>query len=89
MRSGAERQASGVGGITFVCSQVLPVNAATAGFRHLILILGVAAIWGLSEAATASVVAMLCYWGVPKSPPSLMPNDIRPSVGFLRRAVFP
>lgn len=51
----------GVGAITFIFSRLLPVNAASAGFFYLIEILAVATIWGLGEAAIASVMAMLCY----------------------------
>jgi two-component system, OmpR family, sensor histidine kinase KdpD len=51
----------GVGAVTLVFSQWIPVNAASAGFLYLILILAVATLWGLSEAAIASVAAVLCY----------------------------
>ena len=50
-----------VAGITFVCFQVIPVNATTAGFAYLLGILATAAAWGLAEAVIASVVAMLCF----------------------------
>jgi two-component system sensor histidine kinase KdpD len=51
----------GIGAITFVFTEGLPVNAATAGFFYLMLILAVATVWGLNESAIASVLAMLCY----------------------------
>lgn len=51
----------GVGAITITCSRILPVNAATVGFFYLMLILGVATVWGLTESAICSVVAVLCY----------------------------
>lgn len=49
----------GVAGTTFVCSG--RVNASTAGFAYLLLVLALAASWGLTEAIVASVAAMLCY----------------------------
>jgi two-component system sensor histidine kinase KdpD len=51
----------GVVAITLVCAEFLPVNATTVGFCYLILILAVAAVWGLFESVAASVGAMLCY----------------------------
>jgi len=51
----------GVAAITWICSQLVPVNAATVGFFYLILILAVATVWGLVEAVIASVVAVLAY----------------------------
>ena len=50
----------GVAAVTFLCA-VLPVNTATVGFSFLILVLVIAAAWGLVESAIASFVAMLCY----------------------------
>ena len=52
---------AGVGAITLVCSEALPVNASTVGFFYLILILAVATLAGLAEAIIASMAAMLCY----------------------------
>lgn len=46
--------------MTALGSLALPVNAATAGFAYLVVVLGVAAAWGLAEAIAASVAAMLC-----------------------------
>jgi two-component system, OmpR family, sensor histidine kinase KdpD len=51
----------GVAAVTFVCSRVLPVNASTAGFFYIMLVLAVATIAGLTEAIAASVASMLCY----------------------------
>lgn len=51
----------GVVGITFVCAEIVPVNAATVGFFYLTLVLAIAALWGLTESVVASVAAMLCY----------------------------
>ena len=51
----------GVAAITWTFSTIVPVNAATAGFFYLILILAIATIWGLAEAVIASLVAMLSY----------------------------
>ncbi len=42
-------------------AQLYPVNASTAGFVYLILILAVATLSGLAEAVVTSVVAVLCY----------------------------
>ena len=49
------------GAITVVFSQLAPVNAATAGFLYLIVVLGTAAVGGLAEGVIVSVVAMVCY----------------------------
>jgi len=51
----------GVGAITWTCSAVVPVNAATTGFLYLILVLAVATNWGLGEGLIASLVAMPAY----------------------------
>ena len=48
-------------GITFVCYQVIHVNAATAGFSYLIAILLIATNWGLVEAITGSCTAAFCF----------------------------
>ncbi len=50
-----------VGLITFACFRLARVNAPTAGFAYLVAILIIASAWGLAEAATASLVAMLCF----------------------------
>jgi two-component system sensor histidine kinase KdpD len=50
-----------VAGITFVCYQVIHVNAATAGFSYLIAILLIATNWGLAEAITGSCIAALGF----------------------------
>ena len=41
------------GGITVVCSRVVPVNATTAGFVFLLAVLVLATGWGLLEATGA------------------------------------
>lgn len=46
---------------TALCFRVLPVNATTAGFVYLLIILGVATAWGLAPGVVASVAAMLCF----------------------------
>jgi two-component system, OmpR family, sensor histidine kinase KdpD len=51
----------GVAGTTFACSEIAGVNATTVGFAYLLLVLAIAAFWGLTEAVVASVAAMLCY----------------------------
>ncbi len=50
-----------IGAITFLCFRLVPVNATTAGFVYLIIVLVVATAWGIVEATVASVVAMLCF----------------------------
>lgn len=47
--------------ITFLCFNLVPVNATTAGFAYLIAILLIATAWGLLEATVASIAAMLCF----------------------------
>lgn len=51
----------GVGAITWICTAIVPVNAATTGFLYLILILAVATNWGLGEGLIASLAAMPAY----------------------------
>jgi two-component system sensor histidine kinase KdpD len=56
--------AAGMGGVaivTGVCSQLLPVNASTAGFLLLLVVLGVATTSGFRVSAVVSVAAMLCF----------------------------
>src|SRR5438105_6375142 len=43
--------------LTFVFKSVIPVNAQTAGFAYLIIILLVAAYLGLAESVVASITA--------------------------------
>jgi two-component system sensor histidine kinase KdpD len=50
-----------VAAVTYIFSELIPVNATTAGFFYLVAILIVAAVWGLLESALASVAAMLCF----------------------------
>lgn len=50
-----------IGGITFLCSTVVPVNATTAGFSYLVTILLIARFWGFREAILASLAAALCF----------------------------
>ena len=49
-----------VAAITYIFTQLIPVNPATAGFIYLVAMLMVATAWGLLESAIASVVGMLC-----------------------------
>src|SRR5579863_2939447 len=46
---------------TFACSRLIPVNATTAGFAYLVVILVIATVWGLVESTLASIAAMLCF----------------------------
>jgi two-component system sensor histidine kinase KdpD len=50
-----------VAGITFVCYQLIHVNAATAGFSYLIAILLIATNWGLAEAIGGSCLAAFSF----------------------------
>jgi two-component system sensor histidine kinase KdpD len=50
-----------IAALTFAMTRVLPVNATTAGFAYLVAILFGATWWGLVEATTGSVVAVLCF----------------------------
>jgi len=50
-----------VGGITFLCTSVVPVTAATAGFCYLVAILLIARFLGSREAIVASLPATLCF----------------------------
>src|ERR1700681_193104 len=47
--------------ITFVAFKLIPVNATTAGFAYLLLVLAVASTWGFLEAAITSVAATLMF----------------------------
>ena len=51
----------GVAIVTFVAYRVIPVNATTAGFAYLLLVLVVASTWGFLEAALSSVLATLTF----------------------------
>lgn len=46
---------------TYACSQWIALNPTTVGFLYLVSILLIAAVWGLAEALTASVLATLCF----------------------------
>ena len=48
-------------GLTFLCFRLFGVNATTAALLFLILILLIATEWGLVEAVSASVAAVLCF----------------------------
>ncbi len=52
---------AGVVGATLVVRQVIPVNASTAGFVYLLLILVIASTWGFLEAAVSSLLATLAF----------------------------
>ena len=52
---------AGVGAATFLLRSVIPANAATAGFAFLIIVLFAATRWGLAEAITGSLAAVLCF----------------------------
>ena len=46
--------------VTYVCFHAARVNAITAGFGYVVVVLAVATQWGLVEATAASIAAMLC-----------------------------
>lgn len=46
---------------TVACFKVLRVNETTAGFAYILCVLGIAAAWGLVEAITSSIAAMLLF----------------------------
>lgn len=46
---------------TWVCFHLIAVNATTAGFAYLVVILPIATAWGLVESTVASIAAMLCF----------------------------
>jgi two-component system sensor histidine kinase KdpD len=52
---------AGVGFITVAAHSLVPVNATTAGFAYLVLVLLIASTWGFIESAVASVVATLTF----------------------------
>jgi len=47
--------------LTWVMYAVTPVNATTAGFAYLLLVLVIAGAWGFREAAVCSVLATLAF----------------------------
>ncbi|MEO7653230.1 MAG: DUF4118 domain-containing protein, partial [Bryobacteraceae bacterium] len=51
----------GVELVTFAAARVLPVNASTAGFAYLLLVLIVASTCGFLEASLASIAATLAF----------------------------
>ena len=51
--------AIGAGAVTWVAYRVIPVNATTAGFAYLLLVLVVASVWGFLEAAVTSILSTL------------------------------
>jgi two-component system sensor histidine kinase KdpD len=51
----------GVTLLTFTAHRLVPVNATTAGFAYLLLILFVASTWGFVEACLSSVLATLFF----------------------------
>jgi two-component system, OmpR family, sensor histidine kinase KdpD len=52
---------AGVAAVTVAAYRVIPVNATTAGFAYLLLVLVLASTWGFVEAAVASVAATLTF----------------------------
>lgn len=52
---------AGVALVTWVAHSLVPVNATTAGFAYLLLVLIIAAGWGFFEAFLASIAAALVF----------------------------
>ena len=50
-----------VGANTYLFHRTIPVNATTAGFAYLIVVLVIAARWGFPEALLASLLSVLCF----------------------------
>lgn len=50
-----------VGAVTVGAFRIIPVNATTAGFAYLVLILVIASSWGFFEAALSSIAATLVF----------------------------
>jgi two-component system sensor histidine kinase KdpD len=50
---------AGVAAVTFLAQRVFQVNATTAGFAYLLLVLIVASTWGFTQACLASLAATL------------------------------
>lgn len=51
----------GVAALTYAAHDLVPVNATTAGFAYLVMVLFIASTWGFVESATASVAATLAF----------------------------
>src|SRR5690242_8520817 len=52
---------AGVALLTYLARTVIPVNATTAGFAYLLLVLVIASTWGFAEAALAAVLATISF----------------------------
>ena len=52
---------AGLAGLTFATHSIFRVNATTAGFGYLLLVLVVASIWGFVEAFITSIAATLVF----------------------------
>jgi two-component system sensor histidine kinase KdpD len=50
-----------VAAVTLLYSRVLSVNSTTVALTYLLVVLGVATVWGLWEAVAASVFGMICF----------------------------
>jgi len=52
---------AGVGLVTLGCYRIIPVNATTAGFAYLLLVLVVAAAWGFVESLVCAIAATVLF----------------------------
>jgi two-component system sensor histidine kinase KdpD len=50
-----------VAAVTLLTRRITPVNATTAGFAYLLMVLVIATAWGFIEAASAAIAATLTY----------------------------
>src|ERR1700675_5110009 len=50
-----------VAAVTFLATRVIAVNATTAGFAYLLLVLVVASTWGFLESAVTTVLSTLTF----------------------------
>ncbi len=48
-------------GVTLLYTRVVNVNLATVALTYLLVVLGIATVWGLMEAVTASILAVTCF----------------------------
>lgn len=52
---------SAIAAVTYLCFRLGHVNASTAGFIYLVVVLFTATRWGLTEALVASFTSVICY----------------------------
>ncbi len=50
-----------IAAVTFLYSRVVKVNSTTVALTYLLVVLGIATLWGLSEAVAASIFGVICF----------------------------